>query len=135
MSFLDWRPIYSVGVNTIDQEHQKLIGFMNQFLDHHMAKKSADAVTSLQALLGYTQVHFADEERLMATCHYPDLANHQQAHIRLLESVRKLAAAYGRENSTANAEALAKFLKSWLVNHILGVDKQYSSSMIHHGIQ
>jgi hemerythrin len=131
MPFLEWKPVFSVGVEMIDSQHQKLIGFMNAFYNANEVGNSVAANTALNSLVVFTKAHFADEEKLMVKCAYPDLVAHQKLHRDLLTLVQKLVTNYFGDPTVQNATALANFLKNWLVNHILGVDKKYVPFMPH----
>lgn len=80
---------------------------------------------TLDALLNFTKKHFIEEEALMAQSKYPDYEEHRKKHAILLENVTKHAFTYSHDPSAKNAAALSDFLNTWLVTHILGVDKKY----------
>jgi len=66
---------------------------------------------------------------------YPDLVAHRAAHHQLLETFEKLAKVYGADPIAANAETMIQYLKVWLTNHILVIDKRYSAHMIDCGVK
>jgi hemerythrin len=126
MSFLDWKPLYSVGVPEMDEQHITLVGFMNKFYDENAGGRIAEAKSALDSLVKATRNHFSREEAMMARCRYPDLEPHKADHVRLLDTVAKSVATYAASPTPQNAENLAKFLRTWLVNHIMGTDKRYT---------
>ena len=64
--FFKWSPDYSVNIKTIDDQHQELVNILNR-LFIAVSKREGDKVIAgiLDALMSYTQTHFALEERLM----------------------------------------------------------------------
>ena len=125
MSLFDWKPIYNTGVETVDTQHLKLVGYMNQYHDAVAAGSIPEAKSVLAALVRYTRIHFADEEAMMQRHKYADYAPHREMHVKLLANVERLVAAYQADPSAKNAGTLGDYLKTWLANHILGIDKKY----------
>jgi len=64
--FFKWSPDYSVNIKTIDDQHRELVNILNR-LFVAVSKREGDKVIAgiLDALMSYTQTHFALEERLM----------------------------------------------------------------------
>ncbi len=76
MALFDWKAIYSVGIPSLDGQHQKLIGSMNEFHEAQMAFRTREANGALVNLLRFTKVHFLNEENLMERVQYPEFAAH-----------------------------------------------------------
>jgi hemerythrin len=74
-------------------------------------------------LLDYTRTHFAAEERLMLLHAYPDYDRHRAAHEGLAGRVAGLFAKFQQGEPVITLQ-LAKFLRDWLTDHILGMDKE-----------
>ncbi len=125
MPYLDWKPIYSTGIGSVDRQHLKLVGYMNAFFQANAEKNIRVAKITLDTLLNFTKVHFTEEEALMAENHYPDVDAHKKKHVLLLENAVKYATSYSANPNEKNAELLSDFLNTWLVTHILGVDQKY----------
>jgi len=62
----------------------------------------------------------------MLSCHYDQLGKHMLAHAQLKERVRSFRSAHlaGSEPAKLTAD-VARFLKSWLLDHILTEDMLY----------
>ncbi len=131
MPFLEWKDLYSVGDTMVDAQHKQLIGYMNEFHAANAAGQQAGAQRALKSLVTFTVKHFGEEEALMQKQGYPDFAGHKKQHENLLQLVKKLVGQYQEDPSDKSAVALANFLKNWLVNHILGVDKKYTPYLAH----
>jgi hemerythrin len=126
MAFLDWNSSYSVGVEKLDQQHSSLFNLVNE-LYSAMLKGQSQAMTAemLDALVAYTEEHFAAEEALMAAAGYPKLeshiADHRELTARVQEFLSKLELGEGVENLP-----VLYFMNEWLTTHILKVDLEYS---------
>ena len=128
MAFITWSDEYSVNIREIDQQHQQLIELINRMHDIVMASGEIDKKRIRRVLLGlanYTDYHFRTEEELFRNHHYPMANVHKQQHnqltIRLLALQRQFSAGDVLRN-----QDIFDFLKDWLVNHILGSDKEYT---------
>jgi hemerythrin-like metal-binding protein len=130
-----WSAQYSVGIASIDSEHQKLIGMLND-LHAAMTQGQGRAVMGkvLDGLSAYTVSHFANEENLMRLHSYSEYSVHRAEHDKLTKQVRNLQEDFRAGNATISLDVLA-FLKNWLINHIVGVDKKYSALLKAGGVK
>ncbi|MDO8926622.1 MAG: bacteriohemerythrin [Sideroxyarcus sp.] len=127
--FFKWSPDYSVNIKTIDNQHQELVNILNR-LFVAVSKREGDRAIAgiLDALVSYTQTHFALEERLMRQAKYKDLEPHIAEHRKLLAELDQLAKKHMLEDKPIYFEMLT-FLKTWLKEHIQGVDTKYSAAL------
>jgi hemerythrin len=127
--FFKWTSSYSVGINTIDSQHQELVNILNR-LFVAVSKREGEKVIAeiLDALMNYTKTHFALEERLMRKAKYKDLEPHMEEHRRLLEKLDQLCNKHLVEEKPIYFEMLS-FLKTWLKEHIQGVDTKYGTAL------
>ena len=133
--FVEWKDEYSVGIDSIDQQHKKLLNLINQLqtaVDYSTGEEfERDA---LDELVDYTKTHFSYEEGLMRDNDYPDFEPHKAQHEKMFKKVGEVLAEYEQDHDTAMQNA-ADYLKDWLINHINGTDKQYSSYLIGKGVK
>ena len=126
MALIKWRDSYSVGVDKFDQEHMLLVELINEMFTIVRDKGDVTTLTdAVEKLVDYTRDHFSDEEEALEKVNYPKLEEHKEIHANLLEQVvefQKQIAAEGKDLRTD----LYKFLRDWLINHILDEDMQYS---------
>jgi hemerythrin-like metal-binding protein len=80
------------------------------------------AADTLGHLVDFTAVHFAEEERFMASRGCPQLEPHRAAHGQLLEQLRALEGE-AREATQAAAMAGVDRLRGWLLHHVEGPDR------------
>ncbi len=85
---------------------------------------------TLDDLLKYTEVHFASEERLLASCQFPELAAHKQKHQELTAAVQKLCAELAAHSAGSTPLKLNLFVTVWLLEHIMSEDWKYSRFII-----
>lgn len=127
MALFEWEDIYSVGVASIDEQHKKLFDIANRFheaYDKGHGRKILGLI--FKELITYTQVHFAEEERLMREQNYPDYHRHKVNHEKLLGLVLAYKERFERDEQGIERQVM-NFIKTWLNGHILGMDRNYRS--------
>ncbi|OAN47976.1 hypothetical protein A6A04_04235 [Paramagnetospirillum marisnigri] len=121
-----WRDAMSVGDPVIDADHRHLVEMINVFeaaivgtIDH---KKVARV---LLGLVEYTGEHFKREEDIQLKIRYPYHESHRHGHRDVLRQltgiVQTYTAARGEERDRMIRD-LGKFLREWLVDHIIQSD-------------
>jgi len=135
MAFLNWNDSLSVGVKSIDEQHQVLVETLNQ-LHAAMMKGQGQTVTGplLKKLVEYTGFHFSTEEAMMARTGYPGLPSHRTHHQDLTRQVGDFVARYESGEIRLNLDLL-NFLNGWLANHIQKEDKEYGPWLTSHGMR
>ncbi len=135
MTLMTWTDEMSVGVGVLDNDHKKLVGLVNKLHDGMLAGRGKDVVGGiLSSLIAYTVEHFKREEQIFAQTGYPDAAAHTAAHQDLTRQVLAVQQKYQSGKPSISLEVM-NFLKNWLVNHIQGSDKKYSSHLNSKGIK
>ena len=129
MSFMEWKPEYSVDVEELDLQHKKLIHLINSL---HNAMKVGAPKPALERILSdlanYTRHHFSSEERLMKLHGYEGYEEHVKQHRELAAQVEGFMAQTKGGRLTVPLQ-LMQFLKSWLSGHILHSDRKYAARM------
>lgn len=124
--FVTWNESYSVGIDSIDNDHKKLLGLINQLQTAvHYTTDESMIESTLDSLLDYTKYHFSREEGLMQECNYPNFHVHKQQHEAMILQVSNYIDEYKTHNKHT-IENVTQYLKSWLINHINGCDQEYS---------
>jgi hemerythrin len=133
--YVQWKEEYSVGIESIDLQHKKLLGLINS-LQTAINYKTGEAFEreALDELVDYTKTHFKFEEDMMEQNGYPDFTTHRAEHERMIARVEEVLSQYQQDQDTAMQNAV-DFLQEWLINHINGTDKQYSSFLIDKGVK
>jgi hemerythrin len=133
--YIKWKQEYSVGIDSIDQQHKKLLGLINQLqtaVDFSTGEQFERE--ALDQLIDYTKTHFIYEEGLMEQNAYPDFESHKIQHEKMISRVGEVLAEYEKDQDTAMKNAVI-YLKDWLIKHINGTDKAYSSFLISKGVK
>lgn len=127
MPFLPWSDDMIIDEGPIDGQHQQLVAGINQLYDE-LQSGEAKVGPLLDYLVIYVDIHFADEERLMQLAGYGDLPGHQDEHRLFSAQLEALRTDYHRGEAKVDAR-LMEFLKAWLVNHIMGTDRDYAPAL------
>jgi hemerythrin len=134
MALMQWTEALSVHIAEIDKQHQRLIALINQLDDAVHVGNDHDVLGAvLEELLDYTRTHFRYEENLLKTNAYPELEGHKAEHDALTEKVVFLGD-YFKRGENLNTVQIMQFLKIWLEEHIMGVDRTYAEFLNAKGI-
>jgi len=136
MPLIEWSNELSVGIDSIDEQHKKLVNMINALNDAKLTGSSNELLGKIfSGLAAYTQKHFAYEENMFAEYGYSDSEEHKRQHSELIAQVVELKERF-MENpqGTINAD-LMQFLKRWLTNHIMRTDKDYAEFLISKGVK
>jgi hemerythrin len=134
MAYFPWKDEYLVQVASIDAQHKRLVDLLNEFYEAMKAGKTKEsAADTLNKLIEYTKSHFTFEEKLMKTHGYPGLAEQQKEHAALTAKV--LDFQQQMLSGKMVTVQLGSFLKDWLINHIVGIDKKYSKFFTDKGVR
>lgn len=127
MAVIGWKSIYETGIVALDNEHRSLIQEINRLYEAVRDKQGEAVLVDILTMLEkYTVDHFQHEEKLMKEYHYPDLVGHQKIHQELIDEIQEF-----KKKNTSGAENLARelltFLRVWVLEHILKIDKEYGA--------
>jgi hemerythrin-like metal-binding protein/PAS domain S-box-containing protein len=123
LNLIEWTDELSVGINQIDEDHKVLISLVNRCLIslNNEDQGELEIKNILDELLSYTKYHFQREELMMDVCEYPNTSKHKQVHKLLISEVERYVREFEQKKLTL--EGLLEFITSWLINHIMGMDK------------
>lgn len=134
MEYITWTSELNVGVEKFNDEHKKLVDYINRL---HMGIVSGDSKSALESILSglieYTAGHFSHEEDLMIRHSYANYEIHRQEHENLKAKVIDFDQRL-KEGKLAFSIELMKFLRDWLTNHINISDKAYSKFFNEKGV-
>lgn len=126
---------FSVGIRAIDVQHKKLVGMING-LHKAMRDRASDTVMKrlVEELKNYTVDHFSTEEKLFDRYGYPHTPEHKELHKKFVNQVLEFESALISGKAKVTMDVM-KFLKDWLVQHIQGEDRKYTSFLNKHGVR
>ena len=129
-----WTPECSVHVDKMDSQHKRLIDLINRLHDAMRSGKANQVMGDiLTELVDYTKTHFAEEEALMRLHAYPGLDEQLRIHKHLIQQVEDIKTRFA--NGAPLGPETMNFLKGWLLNHIMKVDKKYGPFFNGRGIR
>jgi len=125
MAVIRWRDTYDTGVEAVDLEHRKLVELieaMHTSIRDDEPKETVEQV--INEIVEYTQDHFKNEESLMQNEQYPKLDEHKIEHRTLIEEVAVFKERLLNDFPDGRQD-FYRFLREWLINHILDSDKKF----------
>lgn len=133
MSTFEWTPDLETGNETIDSQHRTLFKYANDLVSTIEDAEADDESTTefVWRLTDYVMQHFADEQDLMESVHYPETGVHIEMHNALTGETMKLTARIMRGELVAASE-LARLVTRWMRGHILDADKAFVGYLTTH---
>ena len=128
-----WADYFETGLTEVDAQHFKLVSLVNQ-LGERLANGRSLSVLEMDRVMGglgrYAEEHFRTEEAMMKARgidprHY---TRHCAAHAEFVAQMEGLAAAIAAGQGSVLTE-LVRYVSSWLVLHILGIDMSMSRQL------
>lgn len=123
--YMQWEEQYALGIKAIDEQHKKLFVMINELFDALRESRGNEVVGEIiKGFLDYTAEHFALEEEYMQKCAYPAYDEHKQVHDDCVVKINDLLKMHisGKVHLSI---VTFNFMKDWLINHVLGMDKKY----------
>lgn len=125
MALLSWSDQYLIGNDLIDAEHQELFRLINDFHTQWLqTRKQQTIVRVLNPLIIYAEMHFRHEETIMRDAGFPQLDAHMALHEAMIDTIFQLQKSYEEGSLRLEMDAM-KFVKSWLLEHILQNDYRF----------
>jgi len=131
---IEWNDGMSVGVESIDNDHKKLILLIDALSNAIESGKESDVLEQLfDELADYAGTHFKREEALIKSCDYHDFDNHVKQHGGFADKIPELKSKLLSADSIDVALEVNLFLYQWLLNHILVDDMAFFGTLLDHG--
>lgn len=122
MSLLEWKPEYSVGIASMDDEHREMIGMINGVYRQMAESSEADEIEScLEEIFTTISAHFALEERIMREAVYEEFEPHKEDHEDLLDEIRDLTEDF-LADTEKGGRLLEDGLSAWFSRHFSTFD-------------
>ena len=130
-SDIEFTSEYITGIEEIDNQHRRLFEIIKKANDllkkEYTHDKYDEIIEVINELKDYTKQHFADEEAYMESINYNGLEIQQMAHISFIDKLNDIDMLDLEDNQQGYLVELMDFLLSWLVYHILKLDKKIPS--------
>ena len=125
----------SVGVASLDDDHKKLIGIINELHDGIVAGHKKEILAAvLDQLVDYTKFHFTKEEELFLKTKYLGASTHMMEHASFVSRITNLQERLKSAPVAMLDLELMSYLRNWLLTHIQGSDKKYGPRLNASGI-
>jgi len=135
MNIFRWDEKYSVGIQSIDEQHKEIFRVMDQLFQ---ALKMGQASQSIEQIVtnleNYALTHFKNEEYYFSQFNYEGSKEHIKEHQLFIEKMASLKA-QSQSGKLESSFELLHFLKVWIDHHILVVDMEYSECFKKNGLQ
>ena len=128
--YIVWEDKYKVGYKRIDDQHLELIEIINDLhdcmdnRDSENEELKAEFKKALRKTVDYVAFHFSYEEKIMSAIDYSIAKDHITKHRGFSVKVVDEVNMYENGNSIV-IEDFIKFLRDWLINHIMVDDKKF----------
>ncbi len=137
MAIITWNQEYSVGVEELDKQHQRLISLINKlfalYTEKHFAQTDVEPI--FKELMDYADEHFSTEEHYFSLYNYDKKDSHIAMHETYREKIDNLKKEYDAANSETTLYAINNFLNDWWIWHINNVDKEYTDYFNANGLK
>lgn len=125
MATATWKDSLQLGISSIDFQHKQLINTFDLLSERMKQGLTSDSLqATISELKMYTKSHFSKEEEYMEQAHYPNLAQHKQAHQYFIKRVEEFEKSCKSGSMLVSIDLIA-FLKDWFLNHIRHTDNEY----------
>jgi hemerythrin len=125
---LVWNPQYTVHVEELDAQHQKLFNITNHVFDMY-EKGSGDLLPSLKDLVEYLCKHIKTENTVMIRCGYPDYAAQNTQHEIFIDKMQSFLKSY-KEDEKDLVLSILHYLHNWIFSHTVNMDLKYGQYLI-----
>lgn len=124
---LRWKDDYLIGVESIDEQHEKLFEIAGRAFDllkNDMCIDKYDRIVEiLEELKNYAIYHFKSEEEYMLNIGYKRFISHKVEHDEFIEKVNNADLKKIDVDQDAYLMSLLEFIVNWTSDHILKNDK------------
>ena len=122
MNYLQWREEFSIGVDSVDFEHQELMDMINMIYAELDNRRDIEEIKqTMGEVHAEISAHFALEERIMRYARYAEFEEHKNDHENLLDQIRTMMDAI--ENDPEHAlDGLSETLADWFRRHFVTFD-------------
>lgn len=124
MTHLQWTPDLDTGIPVIDNQHKRIVEYINRFQDAITAQNQEEIRQLFDELVDYTLTHFTFEEDLQERAGYQFVSAHKRVHQVFTKKIGEYKARHEAGDQTVPAQ-VANVLRAWLVNHIRNDDADY----------
>ena len=127
MAFMLWDGSLDTGIAIIDEQHKKIVDYINELHDAAMTNDRDKVSAVLAGLINYTISHFAFEEDMLEQHDYKLIKAHKAVHQAFINRINTHKADHEKGKNVAHA--LSGELQIWLTSHIKNEDADYVATL------
>lgn len=126
-----WTDALSVGIESIDAQHQELFRRASDFLEGLGTRSRQEVGILLGFLRSYAVTHFGLEEEAMRAAGYPGYANHKLQHDRFLRDLLAFSRQQEkRQGPGVPPEEMGRWVTGWLLEHVSRTDPEMAAFLL-----
>jgi len=122
MALMEWDQSMSVGVEELDEQHQRLIDLLNEAYEAIQKHDEHAMCLLIDKMRDYALMHFSTEEAIMKEHGFPGIEEHKFQHAKFNRDVDDFKK---KQFEKTNFSQIFVFLSRWLTAHIMDEDKKY----------
>ncbi len=135
MANIEWQKEYELGFREIDNQHKKLIGFIDNLINSINKRSTKTELTKiLENLTDYAKYHFQTEEKYFKKFHYKETKRHIKEHQKFTKKIAELSKKHKNREIEISFE-LIDFLEDWLIDHLMNEDQKYVQCFKENGLK
>lgn len=122
-----WKADYALGIEDIDFQHHFFFNLIVRLAEELVQSKDQMYKNALvDELIAYARFHFISEENIMSRANYPELSDHKNQHLELIDKLSSKTSKLDLSNSAQDSAGLIDFLMDWFFHHTTSVDKIFA---------
>lgn len=127
---MKWTQEMSVGIETIDVQHQELLKRINDLLQAIKEQRCKTEIDgTIKFLDDYARFHFSEEEKDMQESGYDELEDHRKHHAVYLNNIKELKELASQPRIQGMSYELSvttnQVVVDWIVDHIMKIDRKF----------
>ncbi|MDR3249307.1 MAG: bacteriohemerythrin [Treponema sp.] len=126
---IEWNSHYSVGIESIDEQHKQIISMCNNLCLNCYKKESFFQDFFRQGLSGlfsFLRYHFTAEEQMLDSVNFPDILTHKEEHNRYVNFFNGYLSYLGTDDEKVLKESMPA-IQDRLLTHISNYDHGYAN--------
>lgn len=133
-NYINWDDKLSVSVEEIDRQHMQLVALINELYAGFVEKRSNEFLGEIiDKMAQYALKHFRTEEKYFALFKYEKSEEHRKEHKSFVKQVMDFKERFEAGKTSLTYQVMG-FLRKWLIDHIMGSDREYIACFKKNGL-
>lgn len=131
---LEWLESFSIGIESIDNDHKQILKIMRDIRDAINEQDYDRCSALLNDLVEVGSAHFQREEQYLGKISYPYIEEHIRYHHELLLKVKAVKSICLKVDDPKHIEECFNSMAEFLIDDIIAGDLKFKSFLEAHGI-